>query len=275
MAMERNYLIAIALAAILIAAGYIYVSSTPGTAPTPTLTPATPTPAARTVASRGDMVWVDYTVRVENGSVYDTTLEQVARDAGIYKSTIRYTPFNFTLGSADMIDGFNEAVLGMRVGEEKNAIIPPDKAYGAYDPTLVDAIPRIYSLQRVEPVPMDEFLQIYPGFTFSENETLLVGSWNATILAATNNSVMLRHDPQVNQTLATGKWPETVVNVTDTEIVLRRDPKLGAMYLTEDAMGEPLLGTVRTIADDYFMLDYNAPLAGHALNFTLRLVRIS
>ena len=220
------------------------------------------------------MVWIDYTVRVENGSVYDTTLESVAREAGIYRSTITYEPTNFTLGNGSVIDGLDEAVLGMRVGEEKNVIIPPDKAYGAYDPTLTDAVPRIHSLQRVEAVPMAEFLQAFPGFNFTGSGTVVVGSWNATILAATNDSVMLRHDPQINQTLTTGNWPETVINVTDTEVVLRRDPRLNALYVTQDALGETRLGTVRTIADDYFMLDYNAPLAGHTLNFTIKLVRI-
>lgn len=265
-----------AFAALILLFGCISGPSNETTpVPSPSPFPSVfPSPTAKLVASNGDSVEVDYTVRVENGSVYDTTLESVAREAGIYKSTIRYRPFNFTLGKGDVIDGFDEAVRGMRIGEEKTVLIPPEKAYGDYDPTLIQAVPRIYALPRVESVPLSDFLQAYPDFNFTENETILVSSWNATILAVTNESVLLRHDPPLNHTIETGKWPETVINLTDTEVILRRNPEVNKLYMTTDATGTPMLATIRTLAGDYFMLDYNPPLAGHTLNFTIKLLRI-
>ena len=273
---DRRVLIALA---VLLAAGamlLMLIGTQPNAQPQQTPTPSpSATPTADLVASSGDLVFVDYTVRVENGSVYDTTLESVAREAGIYKSTIPYRPFNFTLGNGEVIEGFDEAVTGMRVGEQKTAVLPPEKAYGDYDPTYIEAVPRVYSISRIEAVPLTDFFSAYPGFSFTDSQTVQVDTWNATILAVTNDTVMLRHNPQVNQTIETGKWPSIVLNVTDTELILRHEPQLDKLYVTQSQDGEPRLATVRQIADDYFMLDYNAPLAGHTLNFTIKLLRIA
>lgn len=267
-------MVVVAFAAVILAAAYVLVFSSPaGNSPPVAATPA-PSPTPKAIASNNDTVEVDYTVRVENGSVFDTSLEQVAREAGIYKSAIRYQPLRFTLGSGDMIAGFEEAVAGMRVGEEKNVIVPPEKAYGEHQATLLSAMPRIYAQPRVEEVPLADFRQAFPNFNFEESQTVEIESWNATVLAVTNQSVILRHDPAVNQTIQTGAWPETVINVTDTQVVLRRDPQLAAVYAVTDFVGNARLATVRSVSDDNFMLDYNPPLAGHTLNFTIKLLRI-
>jgi FKBP-type peptidyl-prolyl cis-trans isomerase FkpA len=39
--------------------------------------------------------------------------------------------FSFTLGGNQVIPGFNQAVVGMRVGGQRRAVIPPNLAYGA------------------------------------------------------------------------------------------------------------------------------------------------
>eukprot|EP00899_Mesostigma_viride_P011546 jgi/Mesvir1/20392/Mv12296-RA.1 len=55
-------------------------------------------------------------------------------------------PFSFKLGDervmADsMMRNFNNAVLGMRVGEKKSFSVPPSESYGARDPKLVLTLP--------------------------------------------------------------------------------------------------------------------------------------
>lgn len=89
----------------------------------------------------GDYVTVDYIGRYENGSVFDTSIEQVAVDSGIYNSARNYEPIGFVAGQGQMIEGFDEAVIGMSVGEEKTVTIPPEKAYGNYSPDQVFSIP--------------------------------------------------------------------------------------------------------------------------------------
>ena len=77
-------------------------------------------------ARKGDTVSVDYTVALEDGTVYDTS-------SGI-------EPLKVTLGEGKVISGFEEALIGMRVGDSKTVTLPPEKAYGPHRPELVAVI---------------------------------------------------------------------------------------------------------------------------------------
>jgi len=89
----------------------------------------------------GDTVQVDYTGKLENGTVFDTSREDVAKQAGVYVDGKKYVPLTFAVGSGQVIQGFDEGVVGMKVGEEKTLRIPPEKAYGKYEEARVLAIP--------------------------------------------------------------------------------------------------------------------------------------
>ena len=274
--MGRNTWLAFAAGvAIILAALYFSVqqpelvaSTTPTPIPGPTFTPVP------TTARAGDTVEVDYTLRTENGSVYDTTIEAIARSAGIWREDVEYGPLTFTLGRGEVIPGFEEAIMGMSVGEEKTFTVPPEKGYGRYDPMNIQELPRIYAMPRTEAVPMQSFLRLFPDFDFTVTMVSLPGAWNATILAVTNDTVLLRHDPIVGQHIVTGSWPERVLNVTDEEVILLREPAEDGIYYTTDAVGRPILATVRRVKNDTMTLDYNHPLAGQTLNFTVKLLRI-
>jgi peptidylprolyl isomerase len=79
-------------------------------------------------AKGGDTVKVGYTLTLSDGTVYDTT------EGG--------EPIEFTIGNDEVIEGFEEAVIGMKVGETKTVTIPPNKAYGEYDESLVFVVDR-------------------------------------------------------------------------------------------------------------------------------------
>lgn len=89
----------------------------------------------------GDTVQVDYIGKFENGTVFDTSIEKVAQESGIYNPQREYTPLNITVGSGQVIEGFEEGLIGMKEGEEKNLTIPPEKAYGEYNESWVQSIP--------------------------------------------------------------------------------------------------------------------------------------
>ena len=93
------------------------------------------------VVKTGDTVQVDYTGKLENGTVFDTSIEEVAKQAGTYDANRTYAPLTFVAGAGQMIKGFDEGVIGMKVGEEKTITIPPKEAYGEYDKSKILAIP--------------------------------------------------------------------------------------------------------------------------------------
>lgn len=64
----------------------------------------------------GDTIKVHYTGRLETGEVFDTSEGR--------------EPLKFTLGSGQLIKGFDQAVIDMTVGDKKTVTIPPEKGYG-------------------------------------------------------------------------------------------------------------------------------------------------
>lgn len=91
----------------------------------------------RPVAKSGDTVGVFYTGKLDNGTVFD--------------SNVNTTPLEFTLGAGQMIQGFDEAVSGMAVGDEKTVTIPFEKAYGPYYPDLIVTVNRTANLTITNP----------------------------------------------------------------------------------------------------------------------------
>jgi FKBP-type peptidyl-prolyl cis-trans isomerase 2 len=74
-------------------------------------------------AKSGDTVKVHYTGQLQDGQVFDTTRED--------------EPFEFTIGSGEVINGFEEAVVGMEPGQARKTTIPAKDAYGAHREDLV------------------------------------------------------------------------------------------------------------------------------------------
>ena len=81
-------------------------------------------------AQKGDTVSVHYLGRYPGGKVFDTSMEKEAKSAGLYNPARDYKPLLVILGAGKVIRGFDEALIGMKVNEEKEVVIPPEKAYG-------------------------------------------------------------------------------------------------------------------------------------------------
>ena len=80
------------------------------------------------VVMKGDRVSFYYTLMYENGTVIS--------------SHTNGTPAELTVGSSDIISGFSNAVIGMKVNEKKTLVIPYDQAYGPYKSELVRIVNR-------------------------------------------------------------------------------------------------------------------------------------
>ena len=78
----------------------------------------TETPGTGAPAKVGDKVSVNYVGRLQDGTVFDAS----ANHGG---------PFTFTLGVGQVIQGWDQGVVGMKVGEKKQLIVPPELGYGA------------------------------------------------------------------------------------------------------------------------------------------------
>lgn len=82
------------------------------------------------VADLNDKVFVDYIGKFEDGELFDTSFEQLAKENDLYQEGRPYEPLSFVIGEGGMIAGFENGVLDMKVGETKSIIIDPIDAYG-------------------------------------------------------------------------------------------------------------------------------------------------
>ncbi|MDE1724679.1 MAG: peptidylprolyl isomerase [Thaumarchaeota archaeon] len=88
----------------------------------------------------GNRVRIEYTGTLDDGTIFDS-------------STEHGKPLEFEVGSGQVIKGFDDAVIGMMEGEEKQFSISPTDAYGEHDPTLVQKVPREIFPPEAELVP--------------------------------------------------------------------------------------------------------------------------
>ncbi len=84
-----------------------------------------------TKVENGNKVKVHYVGRFLDGKVFDTSVESVAKESGVYNPQRNYEPLPFTIGKRQMIVGFEEAVKMMTIGEKGIVVILSNLAYGA------------------------------------------------------------------------------------------------------------------------------------------------
>jgi peptidylprolyl isomerase len=76
-----------------------------------------------------DKVKIEYIGTLDDGTVFDSSEEHG-------------NLLEFEVGGGQVIKGFDDAILGMKEGEEKQFSISPADAYGEHDPTLIQKVPR-------------------------------------------------------------------------------------------------------------------------------------
>lgn len=135
------------------------------------------------IVQNGDTVKVDYRGWLDSGEQFDSSEGRA--------------PLEFTLGEKQVIAGFEQAVLGHRVGEEVTIKIPPKDGYGETQAQYIIEIPKTQ---------------------FQNMGELEVGQ------------------------------------------------------AVQSAQGTP--GIVKEIKDDSIIIDFNHPLAGKTLNFSIKIVEI-
>ncbi len=89
---------------------------------------------------KGDFVRISYTAMLEDGTVIDTTDEKTAREFGIYNENIKYGDIIVVVGEGHVLKGLDEALEGKKVGYKGKITVPPEKAFGKYDPDKKEII---------------------------------------------------------------------------------------------------------------------------------------
>lgn len=92
-----------------------------------------------TGARPGDTVKVHYTGTLVDGTVFD--------------SSVGREPIEFTIGEHDVIRGFEDAVVGLSVGERKQVTVAPGEGYGERNEDKVMVVDRAHLPPDFDPKP--------------------------------------------------------------------------------------------------------------------------
>ncbi len=129
-------------------------------------------------AKMGDTVRVRFVGSLEDGRVFGSSSPD--------------EPFEFVLGQQSILPAFEQAVIGMRVGETKKIEVPPEQGYGPFRKELVFSIPRG---------------DMPPGIALEEGKVLRLRLSDgnhvfATIMQVTDEKIILDgNDPLAGRTL--------------------------------------------------------------------------
>jgi len=149
--LNRQVMILIAVIAVLAIIGIAYI--------------AVSNSAAQVVVP-GDNVSVYYTGALVNGTVFDTNVGR--------------QPFQFTVGANEVIPGFDNAVIGMRLNQTKNVTIPVNEAYGPVSQELIINVPLTSFGNHTVQVGM-EFSETLPSGQQMTGVVTSVNAENATL----------------------------------------------------------------------------------------------
>lgn len=256
-------------------------------------------------AKEGSRVTVKYIGTLENGSVFDTSIREAAIEAGIYNPKRGYSDLKFTVGKGQMIKGFDEAVQGMHVGDEKIVTIPPESAYGPYLENKTLLLPISKSIPLIDVVTRDiiihpqDLVEIFNVTTVKVNDTLPATEkykWPILVIGVGNEDLTGRLQVKPNDYYEEGSFNYTVMSVRPTEMTLKRSTlfdvlpsKFGTLILSEekdkivakynlsigqkvylDNFGYYIVGE----ENDSIVLDQNHPMAGKTLTFNITLTSI-
>lgn len=118
-------------------------------------------------AEKGDKVRVNYTGRSQDGQVFE--------------SSIGLRPLIFTIGSGEVVKGFEDAVIGMSPGQHKKVTVNPEEGFGLYDESLVMEVP-------FEDLPDDLDIEIGMDFDMEDEDGNVLP---ATVIEILDDSILV------------------------------------------------------------------------------------
>ena len=271
--MPTRNIIAGAFVILLVLAAVVYMSGNQnGSVSAGTTTTTMKAQSTKSgVAQSGDTVTVEYTGSFENGTVFDTTDQAIAEENNILNPLRTYQPLTFTLGGGGFITGFEDAVVGMSVGEVKEVTLPPEKAYGYPQQKLIQNVERKQRSPAVQNVSIDKFkadIGVEPtvGLEFKvPNSTGYQLTWPMKVLAISNDTVTFRFLSGAETTMQT-VFGDADVYTEGDEIVIEVNAIVGQRILTR-------VGPAKIVGvnDENITIDFNHDLAGKNLKFKIKL----
>ena len=102
----------------------------------------------------GDFLLVNFTLKVkESGETVDTTYDAVAKDARLHREDSTYGPRFIIVGEGWLPNGLEDSLVRVDIGKQTTVELPPEKGYGARDPSKMKLVPLRRFRDKETPLP--------------------------------------------------------------------------------------------------------------------------
>lgn len=213
------------------------------------------------VVQPGDLATVDFAAYLETGELVFTTWPFLAEDPGTkkvdwYKPSETYMPETITVGKkAESISGLANAIIGMRVGETKTVVVPPEMAFGMPDMKQMKEYNRKQSIPKTFEISVEDYKK-QAGVPPREGYVVPYNPYvNGKVVKVDTTTATLALFPKMDK-------DESEIGTTDVtefedRIELFLTPNMGAPFQVGDHTGR-----IVSSEPDKFTVDFNHPLAG-------------
>ena len=102
---------------------------------------------------KGQLVYINYIGKLKGtNEVFDTNLEDVAKNAGIYNEKIKYRPLPVIIGTGYIFKKIEDNLAEMKEGEKRNIDLSKEEAFGDRKEELVRQVPmNVFASQGLKP----------------------------------------------------------------------------------------------------------------------------
>ncbi len=168
----------------------------------------------------GDSVYVNYTGQYTNHLIFDTSVLSVAMNNATYpkapsftwRGASGYKPLQVSsVGSGQVVRGFDQALIGMTVNQTKTVVIPPADGYGPLNSSLFSYLPLYQNVSMLHTVTMATFQS---DFGEAPSLGLVVRDpfwgWNLQVLDTGNGTATYQYQPTAGMVV----YPYTLNSTT-------------------------------------------------------------
>ena len=214
----------------------------------------------------GDSADVNYIGKFLNGTVFDTNIEELANQWGLYNESMPYEPAmvfvdpnyefyppeGYENYSASFIPGFLEGLVGMEEGDSKEVTILPEDGYGEWNESMSEMFGMgSYPLESVIESEISEnktaLISSFPGINLTEGSTFdygevafeQAGVLNASIIEVTDENITYKLTPENGSSvdLPLFNWTIVFIVENDTAFTMRSIIEDGHIFSIESFYG--------------------------------------
>ncbi len=240
-------------------------------------------PDLSNTAQKGDLASVNFIMRLENLTIVDTNNADLAKEHNL----VNYIkgPFAFIIGQSGKIPGFDQAIIGMKVGEKRDSVIVPSENEIVLTLDKMQGMKRSVQLPLKRVFKLSAFQNLFgkppavgnvvfnPKFSFRyqvlevSNSSVLTRAvvtegkeyqleglpWKSKLLSTLKKEDigMFMHVPEINKTFESEFGPARVVEAIGSKIIVEYNPQLNAIINKSiDIQGLPIAQKFQVISMD-------------------------